>query len=80
MRGAITPAHDAVSNARRIPSIQPPGTHACVNAGVIVRLPLMIGRAIAPPDRSARSARRMSSSQSAGAPDRVCGGAIARQA
>jgi|HubBroStandDraft_6_1064221.scaffolds.fasta_scaffold11519_2 hypothetical protein len=37
MRGAITPAHDAVSNARRIPSTQARGARAGTNAGMIVR-------------------------------------------
>jgi hypothetical protein len=37
MRGAVTPAHDAVSSAKRIPSTRAPAAHGPVNAGVIVR-------------------------------------------
>jgi len=37
MRGAITPARDAVSNAKRIPSTQAPAAHGGINASVIVR-------------------------------------------
>jgi len=80
MRGAITSAHDAVSNTRRIQSTRAPCAHACIDAGVIVRLPLMIGRAITPADRSACSATRMSSSPPAGSPNCVDAGAIVRQA
>ena len=37
MRGAITSAHGAVSNATRIPSTQAPDAHAGLDTGVIVR-------------------------------------------
>ncbi len=68
MRGAITPAHDAVSNPRRIPSPQAPGARVGTNASVIVRPPLMIRRAIAPADRGTSDH------------DCICAGAIVRQA
>ncbi len=67
MRGAITPAHDAVSNARRIPSTQAQGAYAVIKAGVIVRPPL-VGRAIAPADQGTSDH------------DCVCAGVIVRQA
>jgi hypothetical protein len=35
MRGAITRAHGAVSNARRIPSTQAPRAHPGIDTGAI---------------------------------------------
>jgi hypothetical protein len=68
MRGAITPAHDAVSTPRRIPGTQAPGARAGTNANVIVRPPLMIRRAITPAD------------QDTGDHICMCAGAIVRRA